>query len=69
METEFINLARRINNCMAIVTKHKPYFGINLDWAREIMRIPIIVDGRNVIDAIAARKAGFLYKGIGKGKN
>lgn len=54
-------------DCIAIVTRHKNYFDIDLNWAREIMRTSIIVDGRNVIDQMTAEKAGFLYKGIGKG--
>jgi len=65
--TKDLDIALRGSDCMAIVTKHKPYFGIDLNWAHEIMRTPIIVDGRNVIDGSTARQTGFLYKGIGKG--
>jgi len=32
------------------------------------MRIPVIVDGRNVFDAGACRVAGIIYRGVGKGK-
>jgi len=52
---------------MAVVTQHKPYFDIDLKWTYEIMRTPVIVDGRNVIDQSAAEKTGFVYKGVGKG--
>jgi UDP-N-acetyl-D-mannosaminuronic acid dehydrogenase len=67
--TRDLDSALRGADCIAIVTRHKNYFDIDLNWAREIMRTSIIVDGRNVIDPIAAKKAGFLYIGIGKGKN
>jgi UDPglucose 6-dehydrogenase len=33
---------------------------------REAMRTPLIVDGRNLLDAEAARAAGFEYEGIGR---
>jgi UDPglucose 6-dehydrogenase len=34
---------------------------------RDAMRTPLIVDGRNMLDPEAARAAGFLYEGIGRG--
>jgi len=33
---------------------------------RDAMRVPLIVDGRNVVDPGAARSAGFTYEGIGR---
>ena len=54
-------------DCMVIATKHKPYFKLNLKKVKSLMRTPIIVDGRNVLDRTKAEKVGFLYKGIGKG--
>ncbi len=54
-------------DCMVIATKHKPYFSLDLKRVKSLMRTPIIVDGRNVLDRAKAEKAGFLYKGIGKG--
>ncbi len=54
-------------DCMVIATKHKPYFKLNLKKLKSLMRTPIIVDGRNVLDQAKAEKAGFLYRGIGKG--
>ena len=54
-------------DCMVIATKHKPYFKIDLKRVKSLMRTPIIVDGRNLLDRAKAEKAGFVYKGIGKG--
>jgi UDPglucose 6-dehydrogenase len=34
--------------------------------ARDAMRNPLIVDGRNLLDPDAAREAGFAYEGIGR---
>jgi UDP-N-acetyl-D-mannosaminuronic acid dehydrogenase len=50
-----------------IVTKHRPYYDLDLSWLKETMHTPILVDGRNVFDAGAARAAGFAYRAIGKG--
>jgi len=33
---------------------------------RDAMRTPLIIDGRNLLDAEAARAAGFTYEGIGR---
>jgi len=55
-------------DCLAIVTKHREYDSLDLSKAKRLMRTPIIVDGRNVIDREKAKTEGFLYKGIGKGK-
>jgi len=33
---------------------------------REVMRTPLIIDGRNLLDPVAARAAGFAYEGIGR---
>ena len=46
----------------------REYHSLDLSKAKRLMRTPIIVDGRNVIDREKAEKEGFLYKGIGKGK-
>jgi UDP-N-acetyl-D-mannosaminuronic acid dehydrogenase len=55
-------------DCMAIVTRHREYSKLNLSKAKKLMRTPIIVDGRNVVDRKKADKEGFFYEGIGKGK-
>jgi UDP-N-acetyl-D-mannosaminuronic acid dehydrogenase len=55
------------SDCIVIATKHKPYFKLNLKKVKSLMRTPIIIDGRNVLDRAKAEKAGFVYKGIGKG--
>jgi UDP-N-acetyl-D-mannosaminuronic acid dehydrogenase len=54
-------------DCVVISTKHKPYLSLDLKKLKSLMRTPIIVDGRNVLSRAKAVKAGFLYKGIGKG--
>ena len=33
---------------------------------RDAMARPLIVDGRNLLDPVATRAAGFIYEGIGR---
>ena len=51
----------------AVLVTEWPEFA-ELDWAklRERMANPLIVDGRNFLDAAALRDAGFTYEGIGR---
>ena len=41
----------------------------SIDWraARGLVRRPIVVDGRNVLDEAALRSAGYAYTGFGRG--
>jgi UDP-N-acetyl-D-mannosaminuronic acid dehydrogenase len=55
-------------DCMVIVTDHSDYPDMNLESVKEIMRTPLIVDGRNVMNADVVRSKGLRYLGIGKGK-
>ncbi len=66
--TRELDVALSGADCIAIVTKHKEYFRLDLSKTRQLMRTPLLVDGRNVIDRKKAERAGFHYKGIGKGK-
>jgi UDP-N-acetyl-D-mannosaminuronic acid dehydrogenase len=54
-------------DALVLVTKHKEYYDIDLSKLKKIMKTPIIIDGRDVIDPEKAKGAGFLYKGVGKG--
>ena len=41
----------------------------DLDWAGEVrqrMANPLVVDGRNFLDASIMRDAGFTYEGVGR---
>ena len=32
-----------------------------------VMRTPLVIDGRNQLDPVAVRDAGFAYEGVGRG--
>lgn len=56
-------------NCLALVTAHKEYHELDLDWLKETMKTPIIVDGRYVFNPKECREKGFTYRGVGIGKD
>ena len=54
-------------DCAAIVTKHREYFELTPDRMRGVMRTPVVVDGRNVLDLADCAEAGLATRAIGKG--
>lgn len=63
-----LKAAIRGADCLAIVTAHEPYRKLDLKALKRAMRRRVIVDGRNVFAGPEVVKAGFVYRGIGKGQ-
>lgn len=59
--------ALRDKDCVAIVTRHKEYLDIKLNWLKDLLATPVIVDGRNVFEPEDCVEAGFSFRGIGIG--
>ncbi len=55
-------------DAVAIVTAHNAYRRLDLRGLRKGMRRRVLVDGRNVFSGAEVLKAGFVYRGIGKGQ-
>ena len=51
---------------LLILTEWEEFRQIDLKRVREIMEVPIIVDGRNLYEPASARAAGFEYVSIGR---
>jgi UDPglucose 6-dehydrogenase len=51
---------------LLLVTDWPEYRRLDLTRLAKLMRTPVLLDGRNVFDPNEARKAGFLYLGIGR---
>jgi UDPglucose 6-dehydrogenase len=49
-----------------VVTEWPELASLASPEARDAMRTPVIIDGRNVIDPEAARALGFVYEGVGR---
>lgn len=72
-ESEDVSIANNLEealrgkDCITIVTRHKEYLNITLDWLKKLLKTRVIVDGRNVFNPEECEKAGFAYRGIGVG--
>jgi len=66
--TRDLKSATKGADAVAIVTAHDPYRRLDLRSLRRRMRRRVLVDGRNVFAGLDAVKAGFVYRGIGKGQ-
>lgn len=54
---------------VVLMTKHKEYQNLNLRVLINKLKTPILIDGRNTYDKKEVEKAGWMYKGVGKGKS
>jgi UDP-N-acetyl-D-mannosaminuronic acid dehydrogenase len=74
-EEEGINLTTDLEealagkDCIALVTRHREYYDIDLNWLSNNMRTKIIVDGRNVFEPKNAMNYGFTFRGVGIGNH
>ena len=59
--------AARGAEALIIATEWPEFAAIDLNELREVMRTPLIFDGRNLLDPGAATSFGFQYRGIGRG--
>ncbi len=53
---------------LILVTEWNEFKQINFTRIKELMKTPIIVDGRNLWDQESLKKMGFAYFGVGRGK-
>jgi UDPglucose 6-dehydrogenase len=64
--TESLHEAIKDADAAVIVTEWKELQQLLSPEARALMRTPLIVDGRNLLDPAEARAAGFVYESIGR---
>jgi UDP-N-acetyl-D-mannosaminuronic acid dehydrogenase len=55
------------SDCAALVTRHREYQALDLERTKDVMRTPVLVDGRNVFDPLGCAAAGFVVRVVGKG--
>ena len=53
-------------DALVILTEWDELRRLDFDRVRELMRRPLIVDTRNMLDPAALRHSGFTYKGVGR---
>ena len=54
-------------DCVAVVTRHREYLDVKLDWLKTMLATPVIVDGRNVFNPEEAQSSCFSFRGVGIG--
>lgn len=54
------------SDCMVLVTAHSEYHDLDLVQVKDLLRTPVIIDGRNVFHKTECVTNGFIYRGIGK---
>ena len=56
-------------DALVVVTEWKAFRSPDLARIRELLRDPVIFDGRNIFDPLAIESAGLAYYGIGRGRS
>jgi UDPglucose 6-dehydrogenase len=59
--------AARGAQALLLLTEWEEFRQLDLTRMRDLMEVPVLVDGRNLYDPAAARQAGFEYISIGRG--
>jgi UDP-N-acetyl-D-mannosaminuronate dehydrogenase len=67
--TRSLETALRGRDCIALVTRHNEYLEIQPEWIKELVKTPILVDGRNVFNKKLFEEKGFTFRGVGIPKN
>jgi UDPglucose 6-dehydrogenase len=52
---------------LVIVTEWNEFKALNMLQIRNLMRRPVLVDGRNIYEAAEMDRLGFIYRGMGRG--
>ncbi len=51
-----------------IMVSHEGYRNLDLARLKAALKTPVLVDGRHVVETDAARRAGFVFRGLGRGR-
>ena len=55
-------------HAVVVMCAHEPYLALDLDAMKRVMATAVLVDARHMIRTDAARRAGFVFRGLGRGK-
>jgi UDPglucose 6-dehydrogenase len=53
-------------DALVLVTEWNEFRELDLRRVRQLMRTPIVIDGRNIYDPAQLKELGFTYRGIGR---
>ncbi|HLG78523.1 MAG TPA: UDP-glucose/GDP-mannose dehydrogenase family protein [Ktedonobacteraceae bacterium] len=55
------------SDALVIVTEWNEFKSLNMLRIRNLMRRPVLIDGRNIYEAAEMTRYGFIYRGMGRG--
>jgi UDPglucose 6-dehydrogenase len=53
-------------DALVIITEWDEFRDLDLSRVKQLMRRPVVVDGRNIYDPDLMRELGFVYRGVGR---
>ncbi len=53
-------------DALPVVTDWDEFGTLDLERIKQLMRRPVVVDGRNIYDPRTMRELGFVYRGVGR---
>jgi UDPglucose 6-dehydrogenase len=56
-------------DALVVVTEWNEFKNLDLESIRDVMRQPVVFDGRNIYDPAVMKSLGFRYRGLGRGYN
>ena len=68
-DVEYLNDAYEVAagaDALVLVTEWNEFRQLDMARIKQLMRRPIIIDGRNIYDPALMRDLGFTYRGIGR---
>jgi len=51
---------------LVVVTEWNEFKQLDLERIKELLKQPVIFDGRNIYDPVKMKALGFTYRGIGR---
>jgi UDP-N-acetyl-D-mannosaminuronic acid dehydrogenase len=51
-----------------VMVAHEQYRALDLARLKSVLKTAVLIDGRHVVESDAARAAGFVFRGLGRGK-
>lgn len=54
------------SDCLIVLTEWQEFKDLDLRKIKKLLKIPVVIDARNIYDPENLKKMGFVYKGIGR---
>ena len=71
-EVEFCNDPYEVaqdSDALIVVTEWNEFKQLDLEKVKDLLKTPVVFDGRNIYDPVRMKELGFTYQAIGRGSN